>query len=354
MKRLIATICILLIMMMSLAGCKKAPAYDHFNYEVSDYVTLGEFIGIEYSYVEPIVTEDDVTAYINDLLSKKGYGEKVEITDRPIQKGDSVNIDYEGKIDGVAFEGGTGNEPALVIGSNAFIPGFEDGLIGVNSGETVDLNLTFPENYGSAELAGQDAVFTVTVNSIKVTEYPELTDEIAAEISDSETVEALNEYANSMVYAQKQAESDNLRDNEIWSKVLSKCEFKKLPQKEVDRHKDSIIKSQENIAAQYGMSFDEYLAQAGVTYEQLEPTIIEQAELQTKYVLVAVAICRDQDIDYTKEEYKAELDKAAASYGYSSTDDFLEAITDEELFYHDLILNKAVDYVAENAVEKAK
>ena len=149
--------------------------------DLSKLVTLGQYKNLELSVNSAKVTQEDIDAQIENALSSEA--EQVEVTNRAVKEGDIVNIDYEGKKDGVAFDGGTAQGYDLTIGSGTFIDGFEDGLIGAKIGDTLDLNLTFPENYGAAELAGQDVVFTVKVNSIKEEKLPELTDELAKKIN---------------------------------------------------------------------------------------------------------------------------------------------------------------------------
>ena len=189
------------------------------NLNVADYVELGEYIGLEANMVTPYVSDEQVNSYIDSVLAQNMI--KNEITDRAVAEGDIADISYVGKKDDVAFEGGTAENYELTIGSNTFIDGFEDGVVGMKIGETKDLNLTFPENYQSTELAGAEVVFTVTLNKIYEEELPVLNDEFVAglEIEDVATVDAFRQYVYDNLMEQAQAQ----HDAEVESVVLQKA-----------------------------------------------------------------------------------------------------------------------------------
>lgn len=161
------------------------------NLKPEDYVTLGDYLGVEVAMAKPVITDTDVDSYIE--YARANNKVKKEVTGRAVQSGDVANIDYEGKKDGVAFEGGTAEKQDLEIGSHSFIEGFEDGIIGMKAGETKELNLTFPEAYQNADLAGQDVVFTVKLNNIYVNELPELNDEFVTGLG-IENVSTMDDY----------------------------------------------------------------------------------------------------------------------------------------------------------------
>lgn len=351
MKRLISALVAMTLMLTLACGCAKKSGLPY-DYDVTKYVTLGDYVGIEYTYEEAEVTDKAVDDYIRAALIEEGYGEDKEIKDRAIQNGDTVNIKFVGKLDGKEFEGGSSESYDLVIGSNSFIEGFEAGLVGVKLGETVDLNLKFPDNYGKEELNGKPVVFTVTVNSIKVKVYPELTDEIVSELSDKKTVAEYLEFVNSEVAAQNKQNAVNEKENEIWTKIVEKVTVTKLPEDEVKHQKELITESYDKAAdQQYGTTYEEVLKQMyGMTAEEIDAELTTQAESAVKEYLTIVAIARDQDLDVTKEEYQKEADKYAAANSYASTDEFLKAI-DESQFYLTLLIERVMDFVVENAVE---
>ena len=346
---LLAAVCVLI----TLGGCNKSSKRP-FDYDLSKYITLGDYIGIEYTYSVAEVTDEAVTSLINSELSSNGYGETVEVTDRGIINGDTANIDFVGKLNGEAFEGGSDEGYNLVIGSNSFIEGFEDGLIGVKPGETVDLDLTFPENYDNEELKGQAVVFTVKVNSVTTVKYPELTEDIVAEISDYTTIDEYMKYANDTVATNNEKDAVDQKETDIWTAIVNNVEVKSLPEDEIANYKELLIESYDSIASQqYGMTYEEFLdTYMGKTLEDVDADLTTQAESAVKEYMTIVAIARDQDLDIDDEEYNEQVEKYAASNGYSDSADFLKAV-DEGQFYLSLLVEKVIDFVVENAVQVA-
>lgn len=338
-------------MLITLGGCNKSSKRP-FNYDLSKYITLGDYIGVNYTYSVDEVTDEAVTSLINSELSSKGYGETIKITDRGIKNGDTANIDFVGKLDGEEFAGGSSTNHNLVIGSKSFIDGFEDGLIGVKTGDTVDINLTFPENYDNAELKGKDVVFTVTVNYITIVKYPELTDDLIAEISDYTTIDEYMKYANDSVAATNQKNAADKKKNDIWSKIVNDVEVKSLPEEEIENYKKLIIESYDSIASsQYGMTYEEFLkTYMGQTLDDVDENLTAQAKGAVKEYMTIVAIARAQNIEIGDEEYNEQVKNYSASNGYSDTEDFLKAV-DEEQFYLSLLVEKVMNFVVDNAVQ---
>ncbi len=349
MKRIVSLILVLILSLSLLCGCKKDDSSRPFNYDLSKYITLGEYVGIEYTYEVAPVTQEGVDNYINAALTQKGYGEEKTITDRAVKVGDKVNIAFEGKLDGKPFDGGSSESYDLEIGSGAFIEGFEDGLVGAKTGEKRSLNLKFPENYGKDELNGKDVVFDVTVKSIKATVYPELTNEIVAEISDKQTVDEYLEYANAQVLVQNEQNAKNKMESDIWTKVISAVKVTDLPKKEVENYKKLLLENYENSAQQqYGVSYEELLKAYGKTLEDIDAEVVAQAEQAVKEYMTLVAIARAEGLDITDEEYNKQLVTYAESNGYSSAKEFQAAI-DESQFYLTLVIEKVMDFIVENA-----
>ena len=229
------------------------------DYKALDYVTLGEYKNLNVTLASTAVTDEEIDAEISSRLTQK---EKVEtLTEGTVEKGDTANIDYEGIKDGEAFQGGTDKGFDLVIGSGSFIEGFEDGLIGKSVGETVDLNLTFPEGYQNAEMAGQDVVFHVTINSIKRT--PELTDELAAEISESE-YKTVDEYRASVEQTLKEGKAstrDSEKTNDLMTQVYNNSKINDYPAELVAFTKQQYVDYYEQYAQQSEMSLSDFIEQ---------------------------------------------------------------------------------------------
>ncbi len=351
MKKKIAVIAFIVMVLTLISGCK-SKSERPFDYDLSKYITLGDYIGIEYTYSVEDVTDEAVNSYINSAMAEKGYGEETEVTDRAVQNGDEVNIAFVGRMNGEEFEGGSSESYDLIIGSNSFIEGFEDGLIGVNKGETKVLNLKFPENYGNEELNGKDVEFTVTVNSISTLVYPELTDDIVKEISDCETVDEYITYANDQVKLNNEQQANDKKETEIWKKIVDNVTVSSYPEDELEHFKELVLESYDNSAqSQYGMTYEEFAkTYYGKTLEEMDDEIMQQVKSTVKEYMTIVAIARDQDIEISDQEYQSQAATYATSYGYSNAQEFLDAV-DESQFYLSLLVNKVMDFVVENAVQ---
>lgn len=354
MKRIISTMLIAIMCLTFVSGCNKK-SDPPFDFAVSKYLELGEYVGIEYEEMTLEVTDADIDAEINYELSQKGYGEEKEVTNRPVQNGDKVNIDFEGKKDGIAFEGGTSKGYDLVIGSNSFIEGFEAGLIGAKKGQTLDLNLKFPENYGNEELNGAAVVFTVKINKITETVYPKFTDALAKELSEEHpTVEQYRKYmAEELVKYNEQSIQQN-KEGTVWNTVISNSKLKSFPESEREFGQEMALLVMNNqYYAQYGVSFEDALEQSGMTLEdeQIAAQLEESAEGIIKEFLVVAAIARDQDLMISDEEYQKSLEEYATQNGYKTTEEFKKAINEKQ--FHLMLLNeKVTDFLMENAVKK--
>lgn len=318
-------------------------------YEALDYVTLGVYKGLEVT-VDPVaeVTEEEIDTTIEGSVTSNDLYE--EVTEGTVADGDLVNIDYEGKLDGEAFDGGTAQGQDLLIGSGSFIDGFEEGLIGVEVGETVDLELTFPENYQSEELAGQDTVFTVTVNSIKV--IPEMDDELANTLSGGEytTMDAYREYIRETLqedHAQTQ-ETDILVD--LMTQLYNTCTIEEYPQELVDYSMASMKNSYSEMAAMYGMELDDLLSSFyGITEEEFDQQMEEYIKQSLQQEMILKAIAEEEDMTISDEEYTQGCENYRQAQGYDTVED-LVADYGEEVIRTSLLIDKAMDFVRENAV----
>ena len=350
MKRIISVVILVCLCLTLMAGCKKedGPLYGY--KDLSEYVEVGNVIGLKYKLEVAPVTDDAVNSFVNSALKEKGYGEEKEIKEGTVKNGDTVNIDYKGMKDGVAFKGGTAAGADLTIGSGQFIPGFEEGLVGVAVGETKNLDLTFPENYHNADLAGAAVVFEVKVNSIKTTVYPELSDTLVAEISDKTTVAEYLEYAKAQALeTNKQTAIKNANDS-VWAQAMENLKINKIPDREYKFFEDYAREDYESYAASYGVTLDDLIKQSGLTNEQFEQQIASYAKGYAEFYLANVAIARNQDIEITDKEYATGLENYAKQNNYSSAKEAENSI-DTEIFKLSLLSEKVLNYLVENAVE---
>lgn len=327
----------------------------------NEYVTVSAYKGVEVDLIEAAakVTDADVDAQIESILSN--YAEKVEVTDRAAKEGDIANIDYVGTKDGVAFEGGSYEGYDLTLGSGTFIEGFEEGIVGHNIGETFDLNLTFPEAYQNAELAGQDVVFTVTLHSLSVNEVPELTDEFVKEklSKESTTVKAYKEELKKQLQETNDETYQTSLRNAAWSAILENTTVNSYPEEAVQEYKDLLNSEYEKMAQYYGLEFEEFLnTYMGMDEETFAQKIEEVAQEQVKSDLVRDLLAENvKGINTSEKAYEAVYEDYANSYSYDDVETFLkdmeEAGNREKL--DDLVLLQIVqDWAADNCKQVKK
>ena len=316
-----------------------------------DYVTLGEYKGIEVTSTEQPISDEDVDIYMEYMLSMYS-GELEEVTDRDvIENGDVANIDYVGKKDGVAFDGGTAEGYDLAIGSGSFIDGFEEGLVGVKKGETVDLELTFPENYHATELAGAKVVFTVTVNGIYREGIVEFNDEFVAGlgIENVSTTEEYRVYLKAMLEENEKNYALQDVEAQILTIVTENATVTGRPQEMVDKFNQVTVNNMSYNAMMYGVDLETFVTTYyGMDLATFEVEALAAAEESAKQALVCLKIAEDENIVVTDEEVNAEMEATYAEYGYASAEEF-KASVDVEEYKDSLLLNKVVDYLVENA-----
>ena len=319
------------------------------SYKALDYVTVGEYKDLPVELDPVLATDEDVMAEVNNQVA---YHDAYDVlTEGTVAEGDIANIDYEGKKDGVAFEGGTAQGYDLEIGSGTFIPGFEEGLVGVAVGDTVDLPLTFPEQYYSEELAGAEVVFTVKVNSIK--KVPELSSELVNKLSDGmySTIDAyLANVRTTLEEEQKQAQ-DSITTNELMTQLYNTCTVNDYPQELVDYSLKEMNNYYTGFAESYGMTLEDFVQQYfGMdidTYNQ-ESEAAVKSSLEQELILAAVA--ESEGIDQlSDEEYAEGCSRYAENLGYDSADAF-RADYDENKIRASLVMDKAMAFVKDNAM----
>ena len=274
-------------------------------------VTLGEYKGIEVEKAKPEVTDADVEAELKKVQEQNSR--LVSVADRAVADGDQTVIDFEGFVDGKAFEGGKAEDYTLVIGSHSFIDTFEDQLIGKNIGEDVEVNVTFPAEYHAAELAGKPATFKVKIKEIKMKELPELNDEFASEVSEFETLEAYKEDVKNKLAETKQAQATAENENNVVQKVVDNAQMD-IPAPMVDEQVRNMIEDYARRLQSQGISFDQYLQFTGSTIEQLQEQMRPQAELRLRTRLVLEAVVAAEKIEPSDELVDAEIKKMSENY----------------------------------------
>ena len=274
-------------------------------------VTLGEYKGIEVEKAKPEVTDADVEAELKKVQEQNSR--LVSVEDRAVADGDQTVIDFEGFVDGKAFEGGKAEDYTLVIGSHSFIDTFEEKLIGKNIGEDVEVNVTFPAEYHAADLAGKPATFKVKIKEIKMKELPELNDEFASEVSEFETLEAYKEDVKNKLAETKQAQATAENENNVVQKVVDNAQMD-IPAPMVDEQVRNMIEDYARRLQSQGISFDQYLQFTGSTIEQLQEQMRPQAELRLRTRLVLEAVVAAEKIEPSDELVDAEIKKMSENY----------------------------------------
>ena len=315
-------------------------------------VTLGKYKGVQVTKIDTTVTDEEVEAALEKEQQKNSR--TVTVTDRPVANGDTAVIDFEGFVDGVAFEGGKGENHPLEIGSHSFIDTFEDQLVGHNTGDEVEVNVTFPEKYQAADLAGKPAVFKVKINEIKTKELPELNDEFASEVSEFDTLAEYKEDLRKHLEVEKENEAKRTKEDEALKKIIDKSTME-LPEAMIDTQCENMINEFAQRIAQSGLSMEQYMQFSGMTIDGLKEQVRPEAETRIKSSLVLEQIAKEENIEVSEDEINAEVEKMAAQYGMEA-DKLKEYLGDaeKESIKRDLSVTKAVDLIMENVKERAK
>ncbi len=315
-------------------------------------VTLGKYKGVQVTKIDTTVTDEEVEAALEKEQQKNSR--TVTVTDRPVANGDTAVIDFEGFVDGVAFEGGKGENHPLEIGSHSFIDTFEDQLVGHNTGDEVEVNVTFPEKYQAADLAGKPAVFKVKINEIKTKELPELNDEFASEVSEFDTLAEYKEDLRKHLEVEKENEAKRTKEDEALKKIIDKSTME-LPEAMIDTQCENMINEFAQRIAQSGLSMEQYMQFSGMTIDGLKEQVRPEAETRIKSSLVLEQIAKEENIEVSEDEINAEVEKMAAQYGMEA-DKLKEYLGDaeKESIKRDLAVTKAVDLIMENVKERAK
>lgn len=316
---------------------------------VKPEVTLGDYKGIEVAKAEIEVTEEEIEAELKKEQEKNSR--TITVEDRAVVSGDIVTLDYEGFVDGVAFAGGKGDNYPLTIGSNSFIPGFEDQLIGAEVEKPVDVVVTFPTEYHAAELAGKEAVFKCLVHKIETKELPELDDEFAQDVSEFDTLAEYKEDIKKTLTEKKEADAKTAKENAVVDKVIENAEMD-IPKAMIDAQVDQMVNDfAQRIQAQ-GLSLEQYLEYTGGTVDALNEQMQPQALKQIQTRLVLEKIAEVENIEISEEKFQAEVENMAKMYNMEA-DKIMEIMGDSGVaqMKKDMAVQEAVTLVADAAVE---
>lgn len=316
---------------------------------VKPAVTLGEYKGIQVEKAPVEVTDEEIQAEVDK--EREANSRTVTVEDRAVQKGDIATIDFEGFVDGVAFDGGKGENYDLEIGSNTFIPGFEDQLVGAEIGKELDVNVTFPEEYGAKELAGKAAVFKCKVNGIKVKELPDADDEFAQEVSEFDTLDAYKEDIKANLLKKKEEEAKRVKEDAVIEKIIEGAQMD-IPEAMVEYQTQQMLDDFGRRMQSQGLSLEQYFQFTGMTEdqykEQMKPRALQN--IQSRLVLEAVAAAEkleateeDLDVEYAKmaEQYKLDVEKVKEIFGEYQKEELKK----------DIVIQKAAALVTDAAVE---
>ncbi len=313
-------------------------------------VKLGKYKGVQIEKADSVVTDEEVDAEIN--RERENNARNITVTDRPVKDGDKTVLDFEGFVDGVPFEGGKGEDYPLTIGSGAFIPGFEEQLIGAEIGKEVEVNVTFPDNYQAEDLKGKAAVFKCTVKEITEKELPELDDEFASEISEFDTLEEYKASVRATLTERKEKEAKDAKEVAVIEAIVSDSDME-IPEAMISTQQEQMVNEFAQRIQMQGMNFDQYLQFTGTSYDNMLAQIKPQAEKRIKSRLVLEAIVKAENIQASEEEFEEELKTMAEVY-QMEVEKVREMLPekDRKQMKEDIAVRKAAEFAVENAKEK--
>ncbi len=312
-------------------------------------VTLGEYKGLTVDKAELEVTDEEVTAKLAEEQNKNAR--TVSVTDRAVQDGDEVVLDFEGFVDGVAFEGGKGENYPLTIGSGSFIPGFEEQLVGAEAEKEVEVNVTFPEEYHAENLAGKPAVFKCTVHEIKVKEVPELDDDFAAEVSEFDTLDEYKADIKAKLTEEKAAAAKRAKEDQAVEKAVANATME-IPEAMITTQSRQMMDDFARNMQQQGLTMEQYFQFTGLTAEKMLEEVRPQAVKRIETRLVLEAVVKAENIEISDEKFDEEIAKMAEMYKMEA--DKLKELMGEyekKQMREDMAVQEAVTVIAESAVE---
>ena len=310
---------------------------------VKPEVELGEYAGLTVTKEAKNVNEADVDAEVKRMQDRNG---RLLTREGAAENGDTVDIDFEGFVDGKAFEGGKAEHYSLVLGSGSFIPGFEDQVVGHSAGEEFDVNVKFPEEYGAAELAGKDATFKIKLHEVKYKELPALDDDFAKDVSEYDTLDELKDSIRKGIETNHEKQADQKVENDLIDQVVGGMKAE-IPDAMIESRIEELVQDFQYRISQQGLKLEQYLQYMGMTMEQFKEQFREQADKQVKMRLAMEAIVAKESIEATEEEFEAEIKHIADAYQMEA--DKVKSLVDAAAVKKDLAVNKAIDFVKSKA-----
>ncbi len=313
--------------------------------QIKPEVKLGKYKGIQLKKIEYNVTDEDIDHEIGHMAEKNSR--LVTIEDRPVEEKDIAVIDFEGFVDGVAFDGGKAENHELEIGSKTFIPGFEDQIIGMKIGEEKDINVKFPEEYFSKDLAGKDAVFKVKLHEIKRKELPEIDDEFAKDVSEFDTIKELKASIKEKLEEENKSRAKFETEDEAIKTVCDSVEIE-IPSGMIETEIDNMVKDVEARLSYQGLKLDQYLHMMNKTEEDFRKEYEEQAQKSVKSRLVLEAIVKDESIEIADEELNEKIKEMATNYG-KKEEELMQNENLKDYLKNNMKIEKAIKFIVDNA-----
>ena len=317
-----------------------------FGTDVWPEATLGEYKGLEAEKDPTDVSDEEIDREIERLRKQNA---RMISVDRPAENGDTVNIDYAGTKDGVAFDGGTAEGHDLVLGSGSFIPGFEEKLVGISAGEERDLELTFPENYHAKDLAGQNVVFHVKCNEIKFEELPEIDDEFAQD-NDFDTVADMRADAKERLHKSKETVAVNAFNDRLVNAAAANMTVD-IPTSMIEAQMDSMVEEYSNYIGSQGIPFEQYVKMMGGTVETFRETTRTAATAQVRQEVLLDAVAQAENLEAAEEDIKAEIEKLAQTYSMKAEE--VEKYVDKEALAEQIVRRKATAVITDSGIPVA-
>lgn len=313
-------------------------------------VTLGEYKGLEVDAVSVEVTQEEVEEKVKEEAEKNAR--TITVEDRGVENGDDVILDFDGYVDGEAFEGGKGENYPLTIGSGSFIPGFEEQLVGAEPEKEIEVKVTFPEDYHAEELKDKDAVFKCTVHEIKTKEIPEIDDEFASEVSDFDTLDEYKEDLKVKLKEQKEKDAREQKEDQAVEKAVANASME-IPDAMIDEQVRMMVNEFAQNLQYQGLSLEQYSQITGMTKEKMEEEMRPQAVKRIESRLVLEAVVKAENIEVSEEKFAEEIQKMAETYRMEA-DKLKEVMGEEELKHMkmDIAVQEAITLLADHAVEK--
>ena len=310
---------------------------------VKPEVELGEYVGLTVTKDVKTVDEAEVDAEIKRMQERNG---RLLTRDGEAQNGDTATIDFEGFVDGKAFEGGKAEHYALVLGSGSFIPGFEEQVVGHKAGDEFDVNVKFPEQYQAEELAGKDATFKIKLHEVQYKELPELDDDFAKDVSEYDTLDELKDSIRKGIAANYEKQAEQKVENDLIDQVVNGMKAD-IPDAMIEGRMEELVQDFQYRISQQGLKLEQYLQYMGMNKDQFKEQFREQAEKQVKMRLAMEAIVAKENIEATDEEFEEEVKRIADAYKMEA--DKVKSLVDVAAVKKDLAVNKAIDFVKEKA-----